>query len=484
MRKNRRGERRGLFPGSRRYGTGFAGKMMAALFCILLLTEQVTAGQPRVADYSDVTAAGDINREFHGSRAGKKAIGSVNWVEGKTITEIPAYPANVDVIYNGKKLDSNKLPVIHVKGIDLIPIKPLLCEQGPKASFEESITGHIRLTWSNHLVTGYVGEKTLYSSGYQRKLDAPVMMARYAGGSGSRGTDCYVAPLSQLCEALGLGCEWNEDRGAYILTGKKASFPGETMKTQYAYSRKDFTWKEYTKSRQASYSVYEKMIHPDKDTTQGFQFLRIDEYREVDWDTFEQYYQYLIEDYCRENKLKPQDSILYGRADVIQKAAEKYDLDPVYFTNQTFLESGYGTSELARGKVIRRVASRNTAKWSSYGRLRTRAIKKKTKVYNLYGIKAVDNDPIVGGTSYAYYEGWTTPEKAINGAAEYISENYIHGKFHQNTVYKMRYTFRKSIWHQYALDPCYAQKIGERIYLMSCCYEKDAEFLYDYPKFR
>lgn len=494
MRKD--GRKRGFCGEGRWRKSGLCGKLTAVL-CICLLTGQTAAGQTFPAEHGRTAAGQTFPVKYgrasevvshnlrQGNGNGKKALGSINWVEGKVITEIPAYSAGVDLIYNGKKIDSSKTPVIHVKGVDLVPIRPLLCEKGPKASFEESITGHIRLTWKNHLVTGYIGERTLYASGWEKKLDAPVMMAHYAGSSWpQRGTDCIVAPVSQICEALGLKCEWDEQKGAYILTGKAPSFPGKTTKTPYAYSRKDFTWKEYTKTRQASYQVYEKMIDPGRDTTHGFQFLRIDEYREPDWENFEQYYQYLIEDYCRENKLKARNSVLYGRADMIREAAEAFDLDPIYFANQTFLESGYGTSELARGKTISRVAPRDTAKWSSYGKLRTRALKKKVKVYNLYGIKAIDADPVVGGTSYAYYEGWTTPKKAIFGAAEYISKNYVHGEFHQNTVYKMRYTFRKSIWHQYALDPRYAQKIGQRIYLMSSCYGEDAAFLYDYPQFQ
>ena len=48
------------------------------------------------------------------------------------------------------------------------------------------------------------------------------------------------------------------------------------------------------------------------------------------------------------------------------------------------------------------------------------------KVYNLYGIKAYDNAPQLGGFSYAYYQGWTSVDKAIQGAAKYVSDNYIH----------------------------------------------------------
>ena len=47
--------------------------------------------------------------------------------------------------------------------------------------------------------------------------------------------------------------------------------------------------------------------------------------------------------------------------------------------------------------------------------------------------------------------GWTTPNKAIDGGAKWISENFINnGSYHQNTLYKMKWNPSDPGVHQYA----------------------------------
>ena len=109
-----------------------------------------------------------------------------------------------------------------------------------------------------------------------------------------------------------------------------------------------------------------------------------------------------------------------------------------------------------------------------------------TTVYNLYGIKAYDSDPQLCGSSYAYYMGWTSVDKAINGAAKYVSENYIHNaSYQQNTLFKMRYNQKKdNLWHQYSTNPSYAEEIGNKMHEMKDVYDGCSNaFVYDRPSF-
>ena len=82
--------------------------------------------------------------------------------------------------------------------------------------------------------------------------------------------------------------------------------------------------------------------------------MRVDTFREIDPEVFYGYYNNQIEIYCRINKMSKKKSVLYGRknAKALLGAAKKYNLDPVYFACQTFLESAYGTSTLAKGHKI------------------------------------------------------------------------------------------------------------------------------------
>ena len=111
-------------------------------------------------------------------------------------------------------------------------------------------------------------------------------------------------------------------------------------------------------------------------------------------------------------------------------AAKQYNIDPVYFLCQTILETGYGTSTLSQGKAITTVVSGSSVVRDSSGNVtgfktvngkyKTSTISKKM-VYNLYGIKAYDSNPQLCGFSYAYYQGWTSVDAAIYGAAKYVS---------------------------------------------------------------
>ena len=150
-------------------------------------------------------------------------------------------------------------------------------------------------------------------------------------------------------------------------------------------------------------------------------------------------------------------------------AAKQYNIDPVYFLCQTILETGYGTSTLSQGKAITTVVSGSSVVRDSSenvtgfktvnGKYKTSTISKKM-VYNLYGIKAYDSNPQLCGFSYAYYQGWTSVDAAIYGAAKYVSQDYIHNQtYHQNTLYKFRYNPNINyLWHEYATDPSYANR--------------------------
>lgn len=121
--------------------------------------------------------------------------------------------------------------------------------------------------------------------------------------------------------------------------------------------------------------------------------------------------------------------ILAGKENTYLSAASKYGVSEVYLAAHSCLETGNGTSVLAIGVIYNG-----------------------TKVYNMYGIGAVDSDPIGQGSKTAYNNGWTTPELAIDGGAKWISQQYINATYKQNTLYKMRWNPAAPGTHQYATD--------------------------------
>lgn len=117
--------------------------------------------------------------------------------------------------------------------------------------------------------------------------------------------------------------------------------------------------------------------------------------------------------------------ILSGQERTFLSAAESYGVNAIYLAVHASLETGNGTSPLGTGITVDGV-----------------------KVYNMYGIGALDGRAVATGSSMAKRMGWTSPEKAIDGGASWIASHYIRAK--QNTLYKMRWNPENPGTHQYA----------------------------------
>ena len=147
--------------------------------------------------------------------------------------------------------------------------------------------------------------------------------------------------------------------------------------------------------------------------------------------------------------------VLDGMGEVFRDAALANGISEIYLSVHAALESGNGSSELACGVEYNG-----------------------TTVYNLFGIGAVDADPVNGGAKYAYEKGWTSIESAIYGGAKWISENYINNG--QNTLYKMRWNPKSPGKHQYATDVAWAVKQARTIKpLIEAC--PDAAMTFEFP---
>lgn len=130
------------------------------------------------------------------------------------------------------------------------------------------------------------------------------------------------------------------------------------------------------------------------------------------------------------------ESTLLGQGSAIIEAAKTYNVNEVYLLSHAILESGWGMSALSQGEV---------AGYEGY--------------YNFYGIGAYDMDPDNMGAALAKSKGWDTPAKALAGAAEWISSNYLSKG--QNTLYKMRWNLLSGVAsHQYASDLRWASSIS------------------------
>ena len=187
------------------------------------------------------------------------------------------------------------------------------------------------------------------------------------------------------------------------------------------------------------------MVEPRMGTNKfKYQFMRIDSYHEIKSSSLD-------------NFLKNK-GVFNGHANDFVNAAKKYNIDPIYLVSHAMLESGNGTSTLARGTEIE-------------GKI----------YYNFFGINAFDADPTYGGLSLAQKEDWSSVSKAIDGGAKWIAENYLHSEKHnQKTIYNMRFNpHSKNPWHLYATDVRWADTISSIMNELSNLYMDDSSLSYE-----
>lgn len=126
-------------------------------------------------------------------------------------------------------------------------------------------------------------------------------------------------------------------------------------------------------------------------------------------------------------------------ADCFFEAGKAAGLSPYFITARASIESGNGTSRLARGV---------SSGYEGY--------------YNFYGINAVDTDP-KRGASFAKEHGWNTQRIAIVEGAVWIKAQYVAAL--QYTPYFIKYSFvpnRK--WHQYMTAITAPELDGRQLY--------------------
>ena len=123
------------------------------------------------------------------------------------------------------------------------------------------------------------------------------------------------------------------------------------------------------------------------------------------------------------NSVAPSNSPFRNNASVFIKAGQESGLDPRYILAHAALESGWGTSKIARDKN------------------------------NYFGIGAFDSSPY--SSAYSFNSGLAA---GIIGGAKWISNNYYNSSYGQKTLNQMR---NNNGVHQYATDPEWHNKIAK-----------------------
>lgn len=186
--------------------------------------------------------------------------------------------------------------------------------------------------------------------------------------------------------------------------------------SQQVSSKDNKTWRDASSTEIKAAMDSSKFIESD---TQKYQFLELDKYQGID--------------HNRIKRMLIDNPTLLKHSDEFIKAAKDKHVNEVYLISHALLETGSAKSELSSGVEI-----------------------DGKKYYNFFGVGALDEDPIKTGSEYAKKHGWDTPQKAINGGANFIHGHFLSNK-DQNTLYSMRWNPKNPGEHQYATDIKWAE---------------------------
>lgn len=224
----------------------------------------------------------------------------------------------------------------------------------------------------------------------------------------------------------------------------------------YDYTLSDMTewqmtWEpvKYSENRAAEREETMNALNPAESASGygKYQFIDLSQSNNIDVETL--------------NRYLNGKGVLEGKGQQFKDAASAYGLSELYLVTHACLESGDGRSQLARGVDV-----------NGY------------TVYNLFGIGAFDAGAVYYGSQYAFGQGWTSIDAAIDGGARWISENYINNSsYRQNTLYKMRWNPDKPGIHQYATDIDWAQAQAKTLKSMFDAFP-NAELYYEIPLYK
>lgn len=347
-------------------------------------------------------------------------------------TGVPIYEnlQSVNVNFNGNYIDKSTPSVIKNERT-LVPVRVLAESIGASVDWNAA-TSQVTIEKNGKTIVLQIGNGTAYVNGAPKNVIdnvVPLMV-----------NDNTMVPLRFVNEELGLNVDWDAANFTALVTTPDYVAPttnpvevayvdGSTVYTNYnmtfdqmvAAQTAKFTTinhgNGWVKASENDVRTYLDISGISPDSEQYFQFLDLSKSSGIPA--------------AQLNNVLAGKGILSGLGDAFVQGGNTYGVNEAYLVSHAFLETGYGTSKLATGVEYN-------------GRI----------VYNMFGIGAIDSDPIGGGAKTAYENGWFTPYDAIVGGAKFVSEKYINRAGNrQNTIYKMRWNPDiNQIWHQYATD--------------------------------
>ena len=364
---------------------------LALLLCSSILA-QTPAPQAQAISISEAFATPAPSSSSSRSSTINEATGKGKGVSYTIAGQTYRYTGeSINVVYESKALNLTRTPAVTINGTVMVPLKEAFAKQGIKVSYHYyKKIKKIKVTKNNKIVIMHLGDTTMTVNQKNSTLPQAPISVTY----GKSKIKTILVPFREIVKALGINYLWDKDLGVAQLSKPVLNFVGKHYFTPYNWSLNTYASIQKSRVGRASLAEFKRLVNYKKDTTYGFQYLRLDQYREVDEKKFISTFNYFIKDSCENNGSSPTRSVLYGKGDVMLAAAKKEGIDPMYFAAQTFIESAYGRSSLARGNRITKVALPSYARRG--GKFITKNIKKECQSLQPLWNKSIRQRPTCG----------------------------------------------------------------------------------------
>ena len=318
---------------------------LTLLLCSSILVQTI-APQAQAISISEAFATPSPSSSSSGSSVINEATGKGKGISYTIDGQTYRYTGeSINVVYESKALNLTQTPAVTINGTVMVPLKEAFAKQGIKASYHYyKKIKKIKVTKNNKIVIMHLGDTTMTVNQKNSTLPQAPVSVTY----GKSKVKTILVPFREIVEALGINYLWDKDLGVAQLSKPVLNFVGKHYFTPYNWSLNTYATIQKNRVGRASLAEFKRLVNYKKDTTYGFQYLRLDQYREVDEKKFISTFNYFIKDSCENNGYSPTRSVLYGKGDVMLAAAKKEGIDPMYFAAQTFIESAYGRSSFVR----------------------------------------------------------------------------------------------------------------------------------------
>jgi mannosyl-glycoprotein endo-beta-N-acetylglucosaminidase len=439
----------------------------------------LTKGQiyPRVADYGDWHQIKFGNKYgYVWEEASKVASGSQIKNENKGLTNSPR---TFKVLKSIEVYDNTSGSLVPYAKVNYGELYPIIADYGDWLQVD--VSGRIGFVYkdNNYIHIGPTVANTYRSYNYSFNQLLTAQMAVVPQTDLYQNLPAYVSKefvtykndenhkpgYYVTADKLFIREKPTNESGTYIYGSFKYDDQVSVLKEVNGWYQIIYTWRNAKEADTAQFL--------DPNANSKYQHLRLDILGEIPTQTLDAFLS--------------GRGILSGKGQAFKEAALRYGVNEAYLVSHASLETNKGRSDLSIGVPIKVnngvVTIVDPAKETP-----------QMRVYNMYGIGALDKCPLQCGAQTAYDKGWDTPEKAIIFGAEFVKNDYIG--LGQNTLYKMRwnpdfidkygrnrYPELNSAQHQYATDIGWAVKQTmniESIYQQLDYYNA----MFDFPVFK